>query len=118
MKSASVFLVVPGLAALVGLGLLRAADQPVAPAKYVVIPERNPVNLTGKLPTLDFAVKEGKEKNLRWKAKLGDHAYGGPTVGDGKVFVGTNNRNPRDPKIEDDKGILMCFDLATGKFLW
>ena len=45
-----------------------------------------------------------------------------------KVFVGTNNerpRNMRDTKKNSegdvepiDKGILMCFDEATGKFLW
>src|SRR5260221_9138579 len=45
----------------------------------------------------------------------------------GKIFVGTNNdatRNPRDTNKAKaqptpiDKGILMCFDEATGKFLW
>ncbi len=66
--------------------------------------------------------------NLKWKAQLGSLAYGGPTVAGGKVFIGTNNEQPRNPrdskKAADgeveaiDRGILMCFDAATGKFLW
>jgi len=57
-------------------------------------------------------------KNVRWVAKLGSQAYGNPTVAGGKVFVGTNNESPRDPSVKGDKGILMCFDEKTGKFLW
>jgi outer membrane protein assembly factor BamB len=53
-----------------------------------------------------------------WSAKLGNQTYGNPTVGGGKVFVGTNNASPRDRRIKGDKGILLCFDDATGKFLW
>ena len=59
-----------------------------------------------------------KLTNVKWVADLGSLAYGGPIVAGGKVFVGTNNGNPRDPKVEGDKGILMCFDEKTGKFLW
>ena len=78
----------------------------------------------------------GKKKqnwqNIKWSAKLGSKAYGGPTVVGGKIFVGTNNAAPRNPRDRDpnkkhpttkepvplDKGVLMCFDEATGKFLW
>jgi outer membrane protein assembly factor BamB len=59
-----------------------------------------------------------KKKNIKWVADLGSKAYGGPVVADGKVFIGTNNEKPRDPKIKGDKGIVMCFDEQTGKFLW
>jgi outer membrane protein assembly factor BamB len=67
---------------------------------------------------------------VKWKATLGSRAYGGPTVAGGKVFVGTNNENPRNkrdrgkPTADDpagpplDKGVLMCFDEKTGAFLW
>ncbi len=57
-------------------------------------------------------------KNVRWVAKLGSQAYGNPVVAGGKVFVGTNNESPRDPKIKGDNSILMCFDEKTGQFLW
>jgi outer membrane protein assembly factor BamB len=81
-------------------------------------PQRNMVNLVEKnLPT-DFSLKEGELKGVKWTAQLGSNAYGGPVIAGGKVYVGTNNDKPRDPKIEDDKGVLMCFNEADGKFLW
>ena len=67
---------------------------------------------------------------MKWKEPLGSRAYGGPIVAGGKVFVGTNNENPRNKRdrgkpTDDnpegppiDKGIVMCFDEKTGKFLW
>jgi outer membrane protein assembly factor BamB len=39
-------------------------------------------------------------------------------VAGGKIYVGTNNARPRNPKITGDKGILMCFRASDGKFLW
>jgi outer membrane protein assembly factor BamB len=67
----------------------------------------------------DFSVQKGKEKHVKWQAALGvSYAYGGPVVAGGKVFVGTNNDRPRDPAIKGDKGVLMCFNEADGKFLW
>ena len=58
----------------------------------------------------------------------GRRSAAGPTAGrsssGGKVFVGTNNEQPRNKRDMDkngdpiDKGILMCFDEKTGKFLW
>ncbi len=98
-------------------------------------PERNMVNLTGKFGAVQLLpVKDGDtetkpaDATIKWKAELGSRAYGGPTVAGGKVFCGTNNEKPRNPRDEVknadgetepvDKGILMCFDEATGKFLW
>jgi outer membrane protein assembly factor BamB len=57
-------------------------------------------------------------KNLKWVAKLGSQSYGNVTVAGGKVFIGTNNDPARDPRHEGDRSILLCFDEATGKFLW
>src|SRR5262245_61476136 len=37
-------------------------------------------------------------KNVRWIAKMGSQSYGNPTVAGGRVYVGTNNDVPRDPK--------------------
>src|SRR5438874_13819837 len=55
-------------------------------------------------------VDRAKAKNLKWVAKLGSQSYGNVTVAGGKVFVGTNNDNPRDPKHTGDRSILLCFD--------
>jgi outer membrane protein assembly factor BamB len=93
-------------------------------------PSRNMVNLTDK--GIPHEVGEGdehklNEKLLKWKADLGSRAYGGPIIAGGKVFVGTNNGKPRNPRDEKktgedveplDKGVLMCFDEKTGAFLW
>src|ERR1044071_571198 len=49
-------------------------------------------------------------KNVRWVAKLGSQSYGNVVVAGGKVFVGTNNDNPRDPQHQTDRSILMVFD--------
>ncbi|HMC64887.1 MAG TPA: PQQ-binding-like beta-propeller repeat protein, partial [Gemmataceae bacterium] len=79
---------------------------------------RNMVNTTDKnLPT-EWSIDEEKPKNIKWTADLGSKAYGGPIIADGKIFVGTNNENPRNPKIKGDKGIVMCFRESDGKFLW
>ncbi len=57
-------------------------------------------------------------ENILWSAKLGSQSYGGPVVGDGKVFIGTNNEGLRNPKLTGDRGNLMVFDVKDGKFLW
>src|SRR5580693_8030561 len=78
-------------------------------------PDRNMVsNATGIVSTWDVNSK----KNIKWVSEVGSQNYGNPTVADGKVFVGTNNEGNRDPKIKGDKGVLMAFNEADGKFLW
>ena len=57
-------------------------------------------------------------RNVKWVAKLGSQAYGNPTIAGGKVFVGTNNESPRDPKFEGDYSMLMVFEEASGEYLW
>lgn len=57
-------------------------------------------------------------KNVKWIAKLGSQSYGNSTISGGKVFVGTNNDNPRDSQHENDRSIMMVFDEQTGEFLW
>ncbi len=57
-------------------------------------------------------------KNLKWVAKLGSQSYGNVTVAGGRVFIGTNNDPPRDPRFQGDRSILLCFDEKTGQMLW
>jgi outer membrane protein assembly factor BamB len=78
-------------------------------------PQRNMFSAIKNLPS-SWDVKS--RKNIKWKADLGNASYGNPVIADGKVFVGTNNANPRNPAIKGDKGILMCFRESDGKFLW
>lgn len=79
---------------------------------------RNMANTWDRNVPDDWSVEPGKEKNVKWQAQLGNTAYGGPTVAGGQVYVATNNENPRDPRVAGDKGVLMCFREADGKFLW
>ena len=82
-------------------------------------PSRNLANTTEKNILGDFAVRpKGKEKNVKWAIKLGSKAYGGPVIAGGRIFISTNNANPRDRKIKGDKGVVMCFRESDGKFLW
>lgn len=71
----------------------------------------------GEAPDADQLAPDASN-SVRWVVKLGSQTYGNPTVAGGRVFVGTNNDSPRDPKFAGDRGVLMCFDEATGEFLW
>jgi outer membrane protein assembly factor BamB len=80
---------------------------------------RNMVNLVDKNVPTSWSVEPTKLKNIKWVAEVGSRSYGGPVIYDGRVFVGTNNDKPRDPKLKGQKlGVLMCFDTKDGKFLW
>jgi len=82
-------------------------------------PQRNLVNLVERDIASNWSADKGKEKNVRWSARLGSKAvWGGPTISGGKVFLGTNNQRPRDKEVKGDKGILMCFRESDGEFLW
>jgi len=81
--------------------------------------QRNMVNTVEKNMPTQWSVIQGKQKNILWTAELGSKAYGGPVIVNGKIFIGTNNEEPRNERDKGkDKGILMCFEEATGKFLW
>lgn len=88
-----------------------AADQPQWGHAWT----RNQVSAERNLPAT-FDVEAGT--NIKWRARLGTEAHSTPVIADGRVYIGTNNNEPRDPKHQGDRGVLMCFDEATGKLLW
>jgi hypothetical protein len=75
-------------------------------------------NMSATVTGLPDSWDAAKKTNIKWTAELGSTSYGNPVVADGKVFVGTNNANPRNAAIQGDKGVLMCFREADGVFLW
>jgi outer membrane protein assembly factor BamB len=93
-------------------------------------PQRNMVNTVERNLPAEWDLKT--KKNIKWVAEIGSQSYGNPVVQGGKIFLGTNNgglKNPRDGRKPDnakpgdqliavDKGVLMCFREADGKFLW
>ncbi|MDB5356493.1 MAG: outer membrane protein assembly factor BamB, partial [Phycisphaerales bacterium] len=72
----------------------------------------------GKVKEGSDQIDIGTTKGVRWVAKLGSASYGNPTAAGGRVYVGTNNGSPRDPKYKGDYGILLCLDEKTGGLLW
>ncbi|MCX8108677.1 MAG: PQQ-binding-like beta-propeller repeat protein, partial [Verrucomicrobiae bacterium] len=83
-------------------------------------PERNlPARFDpGKFKQGSDEVDLSTAVNLRWVAKLGSQAYGNAVVASGKVLIGTNNDNPRDPQHQGDRSILLCLSEEDGSFLW
>ena len=93
-------------------------------------PARNMVNLTDQNIPSKWSVAEGKHENILWMAQLGSRSYPQPVVAEGRVLMGANNENPRNPRDRGkpndddpkgpplDKGVLMCFDVKTGDFHW
>lgn len=79
--------------------------------------QRNLVNTFETNIARDWDSRAAKMRNVSWSVDLGSKAYGGPTFGDGKIFIGTNNNRPRNKAVRGDKGIVMCFD-QNGAFLW
>ena len=43
-----------------------------------------------------FDPKTGQ--NIKWVAKLGTETHSTPVIAGGRVYIGTNNGEPRDPK--------------------
>jgi len=104
-------------------GTVSADDWPHwgrTPARNMVTTEKNishdfdPGKMKLGTDELDF----GTTRNIKWVAKLGSITYGNPTVANGKVFIGTNNESPPDPKHKGDRGVVMCLDEKTGRLLW
>ena len=115
MKLAALFaLLIPALA--------LAADWPQwgrDPSKNMVSDEKGLPATCDPGKTDDTGkIDLSTAKNVKWATKLGSKCYGNPTVAGGKIFVGTNNDSPRDPKFKGDYSMLYCLDEATGNFLW
>src|SRR5947207_7143935 len=89
----------------------HAADQPQWGQAW----SRNMVSEERGLPE-SFDPKTGKD--IKWSAELGTETHSTPIVARGRVYIGTNNGHPRDSKAQGDRGVLMCFEEQTGRFLW
>jgi len=100
-----------GLGLLAGAGPVHAADQPQWGRAW----SRNMVSDERGLPA-SFDPQTGR--NVKWTARLGSETHSSPIVAGGRVYIGTNNEEPRDSKHQGDRGVLMCFDEKTGGFLW
>lgn len=99
-----------GLVTLVATLGLDAADRPqygAAWSRNLASPERN----LAEKPDPDGP-------GLRWTAKLGTETHSTPVIARKRVLIGTNNGDPRDPRHQGDRGVLMCLDEASGQLRW
>jgi outer membrane protein assembly factor BamB len=92
-------------------GALLAADQPQWGQAW----SRNMVSSERGLPD-QFDPASGR--NVAWTAQLGTEAHSSPVIAGGRVYIGTNNGEPRDPRHQGDRGVLMCLDERDGRLLW
>jgi outer membrane protein assembly factor BamB len=90
---------------------LVAADAPQFGQAW----SRNVVSAERNLPAT-FDPENGT--NVRWSVDLGTDAHATPVIANGRVYMGTNNNRPRDPRHQGDRGVLMCFDEQDGRLLW
>ncbi|MEJ2108718.1 MAG: PQQ-binding-like beta-propeller repeat protein [Acidobacteriota bacterium] len=100
------------------LSLAVAASLPLFPQDWPMWGGMADRNMTSAMKQLPDSWDIDTGQNVKWKLPIGFTSYGNPVVSGGKVFLGTNNANPRDPEITGDKGVLMCFRESDGKFLW
>jgi hypothetical protein len=69
-------------------------------------------------PGADGGIDLAKSTGVKWAVPLGTQTYGNPVVAGGRVYVGTNNDRPRDPRRPSDRAVLLCLDEQTGALLW
>ncbi|MDP8243929.1 MAG: PQQ-binding-like beta-propeller repeat protein [Candidatus Hinthialibacter antarcticus] len=88
-----------------------AEDQPQWGEKH----SRNMVSTeTGLIGSFDLESK----KNIKWIAPLGSESWSTPIAANGKVLIGTNNNQPRDPRHKGDRGVLFCLNENDGSLSW
>ena len=62
---------------------------------------------------------ELEKSNLLWEIKLGTHQYTIPTLENGQLFIGIDDRNLIHPTLKQSGGgILMCLEPSTGSMVW
>ena len=110
-KSTSVLRFLVTVAIALQMTPLRAADQPQWGERYT----RNMVSAETGLPDR-FDPTTGE--NVKWSVPIGSQCWATPIVANGKVLIGTNNDERRDPRHQGDRGVLMCFNESDGSFLW
>jgi outer membrane protein assembly factor BamB len=90
---------------------VHAGDPPQWGAAH----SRNMVSAETGLP--DAVAAEGDGGPL-WSVGLGDNSYGTPVVAGGRVYIGANNLNPVDARLQGDYGLLYCLSEKDGVLLW
>ncbi len=88
-----------------------AADRPQWGERY----SRNMISEEAPLPST-FDHRTGR--NIKWSIPLGSHGYSSPVIANGRVLIGANNAEPRDPRHQGDRSVLLCLKEDDGSLLW
>lgn len=92
-------------------GAAYAGDQPQWGERY----SRNMISSETGLPEA-FDPRTGA--HVLWSVPLGGNGYCTPIVAAGKVLIGANNAEPRDPRHQGDRGVLLCLNENDGSLCW
>lgn len=90
---------------------VRAGDHP----QFGTAWSRNMVSDERPLPA-GFDPQTGE--HVVWSVPLGTETHSTPVISGGRILVGTNNGQPRDPRHAGDRGVLMCLREADGQLEW
>lgn len=91
--------------------LSQTQDSPQWGEKHT----RNMVSVATGLPT-NFDPETGE--NIKWSVSIGSHGYATPVVSDGKILIGANNADQRNPCHVGDRGTLLCLNESDGSLCW
>lgn len=75
-------------------------------------------NLVSEEKHLPDSFDPETKKNVKWVVDLGTNTHSTPIIAGGRIYIGTNNENPRDPRHIGDRGVFMCLDEKDGHLLW
>lgn len=92
-----------------------------SPARNMAAPDAGPIPDTFEVGDMDYDTEQfdpANFKNILWVTKLGSQSYGNPAIVDGRVYLGTNNGHPLDPKFKGDRSNVYCLDQSTGELIW
>jgi outer membrane protein assembly factor BamB len=101
-----------------GLILLAVLPAAVRSADRPQWGERHTRNMVSDETGLAESFDPKTGRNVKWSVPLGTECYATPVVAGGRVFIGTNNHQPRDPRHQGDRGVLLCLSEADGRLAW
>ncbi|NQU51304.1 MAG: PQQ-binding-like beta-propeller repeat protein [Bacteroidetes bacterium] len=80
--------------------------------------ERHTRNMVSDETNLPSTFNPETGENIKWSVSIGSHGYATPVISNGKVLIGANNADERNPLHEGDRGTLLCLDEKDGSLLW
>jgi outer membrane protein assembly factor BamB len=80
--------------------------------------EKNSRNMISNETGLPSTFNLDTGENIKWVVSIGSHGYATPIVSQGKVLIGANNADERNPYHKGDRGTLLCLNEKDGSLLW